>query len=194
MNNPFLLLPLLGLLVTLATPASADVTERLKKGEVIVNEKKLPQFSSPGVKAVGVIKAPMEKLWPLIDRCANYKTTMLLIDKAREISRKGNEVLCEITVDLPFPLDDITCTTKAIHTEQPGKMYKRAWSLVSGDYEYNEGSWTLVPFQGSATETLLVYETQVQPNTMIPDALRSFAQKKTIPNLYEHLEKQALKR
>ena len=170
--------------------AKGDPKAALRAGEVIVTSKKIKKFPRPGVKAVGVINASMERIWPLIDQCKNYTRTMKRILKSEEISRKGNEVICEITVDLPFPLGDIASKTTATHTVKPGKLYRRSWSLLSGDYQYNEGSWTLVPFEGSATRTLVVYETQVEPNTMIPDSIRAMAQKKTLPELFEHLRDQ----
>ena len=178
------------LLIPASLQAKGDPKAALKAGEIIVTSKKLKKFPRPGVKAVGVIDAPMERIWPLIDQCKDYTKTMQRILKSKEISRKGNEVICEITVDLPFPLGDISSQTVATHTVKQGKLYKRSWKLLSGDYEYNEGSWTLVPFEGSPARTLVVYETQVQPNTMIPDSIRAMAQKKTLPELFEHLRNQ----
>jgi len=179
-------------LLGLAVPAAGETNTRdlLAKGEILVTSKKRKEFPKPGVKAVGVVKASMERIWPLIDQCGNYTTTMQRVLKSTELSRQDNIVICEITVDLPFPLDDITAKTRAVHTVKPGKMYKRQWKLVSGDYEYNEGSWTLVPFGNSTEETLVVYETQVEPTTMIPNSIRNLAQKKTIPALFEHLRDQ----
>ena len=179
-------------LLGFAVPATGETNtrEQLAKGEILVTSKKRQEFPRPGVKAVGVVKASMERIWPLIDQCGNYTTTMQRVVKSTELSRQDNIVICEITVDLPFPLDDITAKTRAIHTVKPGKMYKREWKLISGDYEYNEGSWTLVPFGNSAEETLVVYETQVEPTTMIPNSIRNLAQKKTIPALFEHLRDQ----
>ena len=173
-----------------STHGDSDPKERLKRGEILVTSKKRKEFPKPGVKAVGVIKAPMESIWPLIDKCGNYTETMQRVLKSVELSREGNIVVCEITVDLPFPLDDLKAKTRAVHTIKPQKVYKRAWKLISGDYEYNEGSWTLVPFGGSMSETMVVYETQVEPKSMIPNSIRSLAQKQTIPALFEHLRKQ----
>ena len=185
----------LAIAVLCFTCLSANATEnerlqRLLRGEVLVNEKKRKEFPIAGVYAEGVIDAPMETIWPLIDQCSQYTQTMQRIERSKEISRKGNRVLCEITVELPFPLSNLTATTRAIHTVQPGEMYKRAWKLVKGDYDYNEGSWTLTPFEGSKERTLVRYETQVAPKGLIPDSIRKMAQKKAIPDLFNHLRSQ----
>ena len=194
MKSKHVVIPLIFCLFcpSLSHPALGESTTRgkLEKGEILVTAKKRKEFPNPGVKAVGVIKAPMDRIWPLIDQCANYTSTMQRVLKSKEISRENNIVICEITVDLPFPLDDLTAKTRAVHTIKPEKMYKRAWKLISGDYEYNEGSWTLVPFGNSLNETLVVYETQVEPKSIVPDSLRNLAQKKTIPALFEHLRNQ----
>lgn len=173
-----------------ANATADDRMQRLQQGEVLVNEKKRKDFPIAGVYAEGVIDAPMEAIWPLIDQCSRYTQTMQRVERSKEVSRKGNIVLCAITVDLPFPLSNLTATTRAVHTVQPGNMYKRAWKLVEGDYDYNEGSWTLTPFKGSKERTLVRYETQVAPKGLIPDSIRKMAQKKAIPDLFNHLRSQ----
>ena len=178
-------------LLFLPTSASGDWRlNKLEKGDVIVQEKKRKEFPIAGVQAEGVIDAPMEAIWPLIDQCSRYTKTMQRVEASREISRKGNTVVCQITVDLPFPLANLTATTRAIHTVQPGTLYKRAWKLVEGDYDYNEGSWTLTPFEGSKERTLVRYETQVAPKGLIPDSIRKMAQRKAIPDLFDHIRSQ----
>lgn len=171
-------------------PTQAEDSEALAQGKVFVSQVRKKAFPNPGVRARGVIRAPMEKIWPLIDQCARYTETMQRVADSREISRNGNQVVCEITVDLPFPLSNIRASTQATHTVEPGKRYQRAWKLLEGDYAYNQGSWTLEPFQGSTDATLVTYETFVEPKTLIPDSIRNMAQKKTIPELYDHLRSQ----
>ncbi len=185
------LISLVFVFLLISTHASADLVTKLAAGEVVIKTTDATDTRPQKVKAVGVIKAPMEKIWPLIDQCAQYPKTMLRIHKAKEISRKNNRVRCQITVELPFPLSNLTCTTDAIHTVKPGVLYKRAWTLVKGDYKTNSGSWTLAPFQDSLTETLVVYETNAEPNIALPDWIRKSAQEKTLPDLFMHLRKQA---
>lgn len=97
----------------------------------------------PTVTAEAIIAAPAERLWALIDRCADYKDTMVSIVASRELWRRDNKRSCDITADLPFPLPDLRGTTEAINTIDPGKRWRRAWHLTEGDYAVNNGSWTL---------------------------------------------------
>ncbi len=176
------------LTILIAIPALAG---GLADGEVIVTEKEVDGYDLPRVTAKGVINAPMEKVWNILKDCNNYTKTMQRVKAAKEIKRFGSgKIRCQVTLELPWPLDNLTAVTDSIHTEQPGKMYKRAWSLVSGDYEYNTGSWTLTPYKGDANKTLAVYSIHVKPKTSVPDAIKARAQKSALPDLFDHIRSQ----
>jgi ribosome-associated toxin RatA of RatAB toxin-antitoxin module len=175
----------------LFTGLSASAQDaKLAKGEVVIKTTEVKGQDIPKVVAKAVIKAPMEKVWALIEKCENYEKTMLNIKSAKELSRKGNKVRCETVVDLPWPLSDLKSVTDANHTLNPGQSYVRAWTLVKGDFDYNNGSWKLTPFKGDASKTLLVYTVHVKPHTSVPDSIKASAQRKSLPDLFEHLRKQ----
>ena len=180
------------LIISLAfiTPALANTKSRLDKGEIIIKRQKVSGSGAPKTTVMAVFESAPDKLWNILSKCGRYKETMVSILSAKELSRKGNKVRCEVTVDLPFPLDDISSVTEATHTVKPGKLYKRAWTLISGDYKSNTGSWTLTPFNTQGTRTLGIYVIHAEPNIPIPDAIRNAAQKSSLPNLIKHLRKQ----
>ena len=70
---------------------------------------------------MAVIDSAPEALWAIISKCSAYKRTMVRTIDSKDLSRKGNKVRCRVTVDLPFPLSDITATTDAVHTVKPGE-------------------------------------------------------------------------
>jgi hypothetical protein len=179
-----LLLPAIGL------AGDSDVKQRLASGEVIVKSKGEGSSGAPSLKAMGVINASPDKIWPIIDKCDDYEKTMQRVAAAEELSRVGDTIRCRVTIEMPFPLSNLTAVTEAVHTVKPGKMYKREWKLVEGDYKTNRGSWTLVPFDDAGTKTLAVYEVHAEPNVPIPDGIKRAAQKKSIPELFEHLRSQ----
>jgi len=119
---------------------------RLAKGEVVIKTTEIKGEDIPKVVAKAVIKAPMEKVWALIEKCENYEKTMLNLKSAKELSRKGNAVRCATVIDLPWPMSDLTAVTDAVHTIKPGQSYQRSWKLVKGDFDFNNGSWKLTPF------------------------------------------------
>lgn len=179
------------LLLALPTLALADnAKDRLGAGEIIVKTSEVGGSATPKLRAMAVIDAAPEKIWPIIDQCANYPTTMVRIAAAEELSRKGTKVRCRVTVDMPFPLSDLTAVTEATHTVKPGELWERKWKLEEGDYKINSGSWRLVPFNDEKTRTLVVYEVLADPKMSIPDGIKKAAQKKSIPELLEHLREQ----
>ncbi|MGM0578715.1 MAG: SRPBCC family protein [Myxococcota bacterium] len=187
---------LTGLILSLApAPAlSADEDDaqdatraRLDAGEVLVFTEEVPDSDTPRVKALGVVDAPPDKVWRVVDRCGDYAETMIKTRSSEEVSRKGGRVRCDITVKLPFPLKNLRAVTDAVHTVKPGEKWSREWKLVEGDYDRNSGSWNLVPFDDEGTRTLVVYEVHADPKIRIPAGIQRMAQKKSIPNLFEHL-------
>ncbi|MEZ4268202.1 MAG: SRPBCC family protein [Myxococcota bacterium] len=173
-----------------AEPASdekSDSRARLDAGEIIIKTSKVEGSGVPRVKAMGVVDAAPEAIWAVVERCADYKKTMIRTADSEEVSRKGNVVRCRVTIELPFPLKNLTATTDAIHTVVAGKKWQRRWSLVDGDYKRNTGSWTLIPFDDSGKRTLVIYEVHAEPNVALPDSIQRLAQKKSLPDLFEHL-------
>ncbi len=162
--------------------------ERLERGEVLIRTKREGPFER--VRAVALLDAPPARVWPLIDRCADYHRTMLRILKSTEVWRRGRRVRCRVVLDMPFPLADVTTETEAIHTVRPGKLWRRTWHQVAGEMRVNEGSWTLRPHDGGR-KTLVVYQVMAEPKVAVPDVIRRAARHKTLPALFEHLEAQA---
>jgi hypothetical protein len=135
------------------------------------------------------IAAPAEVLWQIVSRCGDYKKTMVRIAASKELSRTGDALSfvtrCEVTADLPFPLSDLTSINKAEHTVEPGKKYLRKWALESGDYDINEGSWTLLVVDEKTTKAL--YRLRVKPKLPVPDGMLAGLQKDTLPKLLTNL-------
>ena len=170
--------------------AAPDKKARLSAGEIIVSAQKVPGSDQPRATVMGVVDAPPAAIWKIVSECQNYKRTMLRVSDAVLVHKKGKVHRCKVTVDLPFPLSSLTATTDAVHTVVPGKKWDRSWTLVSGDYKKNSGSWTLAPFDATGSRTLVVYKVHAIPNLAIPDGIRRAAQRKTLPNLIENLRKQ----
>jgi len=142
--------------------------------------------------AEGVVDAPASVVWSIVSDCNNYKTTMTNILSSQELSRSGNDVVCKVTADLPFPLPDLTSQTKAVHTIDVDKSYLRKWSLVEGDYHINEGSWTVVAID--ATHCKASYRLRVQPKMPVPDSLLTTFQNTAMPKVINNIRAQSAKK
>jgi ribosome-associated toxin RatA of RatAB toxin-antitoxin module len=148
--------------------------------------------SAPTYVAEGVVNAPPAAVWAIVSRCADYVKNMPSIASSRELSRSGDEhsrftAVCEVTADVPFPFSDLTSVTRATMTvDEPGGSYSRAWQLIRGDYDVNEGSWRLVPVDGGA-RTKVTYRITVKPKLPLPTSLIAVSQRTTLPQVIQTL-------
>lgn len=171
-------------------PVGDALDAALEGGEIIVESEPVEGTTTPRLHVRAVVEAPPEKVWAILEDCSRYEETMVRVEAADELSRDGNVVTCRTTVDMPFPLSDLTATTRAVHTVVPGERWAREWELVEGDYARNSGSWVLTPFKGNASRTFVDYHILVEPNTSVPDSVRIAAQQKAMPDLIEKLREQ----
>ena len=156
------------------------------RGEILVYQKKVKGIDVPEMVVKAVINAPPEKVWAIVSRCQNYTRTMLRIKRSQELSRRGNNIVCKVTVDMPFPYSDITSTTRVRHKVGNGRWH-RSWRLISGDYTRNRGSWLLTRFKNDPKRTMAVYHALAVPKSWIPNWVRNLAQKKTLPKMIKRL-------
>lgn len=168
-------------LLLAASPAQAG------DDDILVKSEKVAGSDVPVNIAEGVIDAPAADVWKVVSQCANYAKTMPRIVKSKELAREGDEasvwkVKCEITVHLPFPLSDLTGVTQATHTVEKDVKYVRAWTLVSGDYHMNTGSWTLVAIE-DGKKTRATYRIQVNPKVALPTSWMASAQKSSLKDV-----------
>lgn len=167
-------------------PSEAD-RKRLEAGEVLIRRFDVAGSDLPRMRAVGLIGAKPEKVWPFIEKCADYKKYMPRVMESAELSRDGGVIRCRVKVDMPWPFGDLEAITRATHTIEPGKRYRRSWSLESGDYKRNDGVWTFTSYGEGGAQTLGVYELHVEPNISLPAAIQRKASASTLPKLFETL-------
>lgn len=177
------------LLVTLSADLK-DVDTRLDAGEIIITTEAVENSTIPKAKMQGVIDAPPEKIWAIIEQCGNYSKTMPRVAASKELSRDGGSVVCEVTVQTPFPLPNLTSQTDVVMTVEPGVRWSRKWKLIKGDYNYNDGSWLLVPFKGDPKRTLATYEVHADPKIAVPQGIINSAQSRSLPKMLEGLREQ----
>lgn len=161
--------------------------DQLEEMEVIVLYEDGNKGTAPTIITIGLFDNDPDALWGIIDNCSEYKNNLLSISRSKETYRKDNIRHCKITVDLPFPLPNLSSTTEATNTVVPGIMWKRTWKLLKGDYEHNSGSWVLYPYGDDDEYTLAIYTIQAVPNIFVPQGLVDYMRKRNIPKLYKKL-------
>jgi ribosome-associated toxin RatA of RatAB toxin-antitoxin module len=168
--------------------ASKDWNRALADGEILVYTRPVKGSEVPEMIVKAVINSSPEKVWDLVSHCGNYTRTMLRIKAATEVSRKGNAIVCRVTVDMPFPYSDTTATTSVVH-QVGGGRWSRRWTLLHGDYTANSGSWVLERYRGDPNRTLVLYSAHAVPRAWVPGWIRTQAQKKTLPEMIARLRK-----
>jgi ribosome-associated toxin RatA of RatAB toxin-antitoxin module len=165
----------------------------LSAGEIIVETKAVKGSDVPRASVTAVVDAAPAEIWAIVSDCNTYSKNMIRIESAKELSREGNQVVCEVTADMPFPLSNLTAQTRAKHTVGP-PVWSREWTLIKGDYTSNEGSWRIQAFDLEGTRSLVVYSVHAVPDMMVPDSLIKKAQRDTLPDLIKNLRKKVGKK
>ena len=131
-------------------PAFADMPP---PGSTTIWSEPVKGSEIPFAVVEAVIDAPPERVWQIVSRCNDYVKHMPRIAASKELKREGDgdafTTTCQVTADLPFPLGDLTSVSKAVHgvergPDGAGVKFTRRWTFLSGDYDLNEGSWTLL--------------------------------------------------
>ncbi len=182
------LLIVFALLTVTVAHADDDLKTRLEANEVVITTRAIAGSSLPEVTAQALIDAPAERIWAILQDCGNYQKNMQRVVRSKELSRQGNKVVCEVEIGLPFPLSNLVGVTEATHVVGPPK-WSRTWHLLRGDFEVNEGSWTLTHYQDDPKRTLAVYKVHAIPKSAVPDAILRKGQRSAIPDLFNHLRK-----
>lgn len=181
---------LVGLLsLSLAAPLRAQSRAQLARGHINVEAVDVPGHDTPRAIVKAVIDAPPPKVWRIIGDCANYENTMNRVASSKLLRRDGDQHICQIEIDLPFPLSNLNAVTRATHKEGPDE-WSRHWKLIRGDYEVNTGSWVLTPFDEAGTRTMVVYQIHAEPNVPLPDWIQARAQKSSLPDLIRRIRRE----
>jgi len=161
-------------------PAKTDWNAALDRGEVLIHSRRIPNQEEPEVVMKAVIDASPARVFALLADCAGYVRSMPRIKSAKVVSRGQQSDVCTVTVDMPFPYSDMTSTCRSTNVVE-GKRMVRRWTLLSGDYRVNQGSWELRPFGGDGQRTLVVYRVIAVPKAWVPTWVRRYAQKRSLP-------------
>ena len=184
---------LLALAITVASSlAYAQSDDALAGGEVFVTSEPVAGSEVPRFIVTAVVDAPPAKVFEVVANCARLTERMPRVASAEYVSRTKTGARCKVTLDMPFPLSNLTAITQDRRKESPDIWYRK-WTLVEGDYHVNDGSFVLVPFQGDANRTLVTYSIHAIPKTAVPDFLRERAQRSSLPDMIERIRKEVLK-
>lgn len=166
---------------------SAAQQAKVAKGGVVLQ----PLSAKSGVKAwaVAKVEAPIAAVWPVVRDCEHFSKFMPRTKVSKKLRQEGNTIDCKVEISMPFPISNLWSHVRSVITEHPGGGWTRAWKLLKGNYKRNNGSWSVLPYQGDPNRSLLVYRIDVDPDIMVPDAIIRSAQTGSLPDVFVAVRK-----
>ena len=182
-----MLLAVLGLLAGVAH-AERPYLNRLQKsmieaGKVIVSPQKPTDDAGVAGIAVGLVEAPIEKVWPAMRDYQHHRQFMPKVIESSITKRfSPTQYVCYLKASTPFPLPDLYYY--ALTTIKPlGKGWRMNWTLSKGNYKRYDGYWEAYPYD--AKRTLLVYSVDVDPDISVPDAMLRGSWLDALPDVFK---------
>ncbi len=157
--------------IALLLPAAAAAADcPLPAGEVRVATTAVAGSGIPQLTVHGVLAAPPERVWAIVDDCSSYRRSMPKVMASREILRSGAKSHCETTVRMPFPFSNLEGVSESVSTVEAGR-WLRTFRHLRGDYHKNDGQWLLTACGPSAEHTWVEYRLHSLPKVSVPDGL-----------------------
>lgn len=165
-------------------PVCDGARERLRAGEIIVAEQPSADGRGIAMHACGAIDAPPRVVWAVLRDCDQFDEFMPRVARSELTRREGNVVWCDETIDMPFPLGDMQSLTRVVESPLSDGGFERRWQLVRGSYRRLDGAWTVRPFDPPASRSLVLYELDMEADTLIPNFLIRYAQSVAAPDVF----------
>jgi len=194
LRNALLALAAVPFLTASAFASDTDLNKKLAKGDIVVQSMKVKGSALPMFTVMGVVDAPVDKVWKLVSDCAGYAGMMPRVETAKVVKRKGKTTTCATRVDLPFPLGHLDAVTNNTLLASSKDAKRMSWKLVKGDYKRNQGDWELTHFGNKSNgKTLIVYNALVEPKLAVPKGMLRSGQKRELPAVIKGIRKAAKK-
>ena len=149
--------------------------------------------------AKGLIKAPVTKVWAVLNRLDAYSSFMPFLRVSRVVKRNKDHVWQYLRTDTPVASDRDYTLKFSMQKGSETKAWRVGWVVDNTvgpkptkgvvRVAIATGSWTLKPVQGGrATEA--VYRLKTHPGGSIPSWLAHMGNKRAIPDIIRAVRKQ----
>jgi hypothetical protein len=159
----------------------AEQREGLAAGEVIVQPLAPTDGAGVATRGIAVVQAPPTRVWPVVRDCGEFSQFMPRVKESAQLEREGGSSICRTVMGTPFPFPDLFVEVRSVEQTLPDGGFRRHWTLLRGDFERNQGAWTVLPWGDRSEQSLLVYESDAKAKTIVPDFIQRAAQRETLP-------------
>jgi ribosome-associated toxin RatA of RatAB toxin-antitoxin module len=164
-----------------------SVRRRLAAGEIVTEEREPTNGKGIAFRSMRILRYAAEVVWPVVRDCDHFEEFLPHVVRS-ERRDTGGTTTCTVVTDLPFPLGEITSEVSVTFDTLEGGGHRRSWTLLRGDYVRNNGSWTVVPWDGETGSSLAINEMDVEPESMLPTFLVRAAQYRELPRSWAAIE------
>jgi len=148
--------------------------------------------------AKGLIKAPVSKVWALLNQLDSYSSFMPFLRTSRVVKRNKDHVWQYLRTDTPVASDRDYTLKFSMKKGSDTTPWKVGWVVdntagpkpIKGvvRVSFATGSWTLTPAHaGRATQA--VYRLKTHPGGSIPSWLAHMGNKRAIPDIIRAVRK-----
>jgi ribosome-associated toxin RatA of RatAB toxin-antitoxin module len=153
------------------------ISDRLKKGEVIVEDYVEKGSKSGSVKMTFLVDTTPEKMWKLLVEYDKWTAFMPDLDKVIIKENKPDYAIVYVKAKAPLNID-ISYILKRLYNK---KNYEITWTLVEGRAKEITGSWKIYPVSASVCK--VVYTNYLDLGFMVPPKLVAMLTKSKLPNV-----------
>lgn len=156
---------------------ASSFNEKLKKGEVIIEDNVSQEAKVGSVKMTFMVSAPVEKIWKLLIEYDKWPSFMQDLDKV--VIRESKEHYAIVYVKAKAPLGmDISYVLRRVYDKE---KYKITWTMLEGKAKDVQGSWQIFPVNNNLCR--VVYTNYVDVGFMVPEKIVSMLTKRKLPDL-----------
>lgn len=167
---------------------STSQTADLNDGEILVRANVDGTVTTGHIMAV--VEAPADEVWAIVSDFANQDRWVPDMYDATVVSASGGTEVVSAKTNLPWPLADREYTLNVTDAEQAVggvDSYVSSWTYAGGNMNENRGYWLVQPWQGSESETLVVYEFEADTGIRAPDGIERNATRRMLPGILQGL-------
>ncbi len=176
-------------------PALAQSSDALNDGKIFVTTEAVQGYEFPRLIVTAVVNAPPPKVFEVVGNCDRFTERLPRVIASKALQKSPLSYTCEVTINVPFPMSDLTAVTVDRRKLGPDQWYRK-WTLAQGvesSYTHNVGGFILSPFRKDPNRTLVRYELHAIPKSAVPDFVRKAAQKKSLPGMIERIREEVAK-
>lgn len=174
----------LGAFIFMTFSAQAITVKELERGKIDIDFVK----SQPDnyLKARGVFKAPVSKVWKTLTDFENYPSYYESVTKSEIRSKKGNKYTVYVEFKFPWPVNKVWVLNEYT-LDQSRKQIK--WTMLKGNLKNSDGSgsWKLKSFKKN---TLATYRLNFEQATGASQWVKKQVLYRSIPSVFSYLEQQ----